>query len=92
MNHNDAVDVMQFGFLNVFLAAIQAANEETTADDLGPLLTRADLAGIEFLPDGISIDQTNNKTEPLQNCLRNPVSRPSFPAKRLDQMAFCQST
>jgi hypothetical protein len=55
-NHNDAIDAMQFGFLNVFLAAILAVNGEATPDDLGPLLTRCDLTGIEFLPDGISID------------------------------------
>lgn len=66
-NHNDAVDVMQFGFLNVFLAAIQAANEETTADDLGPLLTRVDLAGIEFLPDGISIDGKHHGLEDIED-------------------------
>jgi hypothetical protein len=57
-NHNDAVDAMQFGFLNVFLAALVAADAdgELTVDELSPLLTRGDLTGIEFTGDGVTID------------------------------------
>ena len=55
-NHNASIDAMQFGFLNVFLAALQAGEDDATPDRLGSLLTRSDLTGIEFLSDGISID------------------------------------
>ena len=57
-NHNDAVGAMQFGFLNVFLAALVAADAdgELTVDDLSPLLTRCDLDGIEFTSDGVTVD------------------------------------
>ena len=55
-NHNDSIDAMQFGFLNVFLAALLASDEDATPDRLRSLLTRGDLTGIEFRPDGVAID------------------------------------
>lgn len=57
-NHNDDVGAMQFGFLNVFLAALVAADAEgeCSVDELSPLLIRCDLEGIEFTSDGVSIE------------------------------------
>ena len=56
-NHNDEVGVMQFGFLNVFLAGLVAVSSEgeATVDELAPLLTRCDLDGIVFGADAVTI-------------------------------------
>ncbi len=56
LNHNDDIGVMQFGFLNVFLASLLASAGEESVDVIESMLTRSDLAGIEFGNEGIVVD------------------------------------
>jgi hypothetical protein len=54
-NHNEDVPAMQFGFLNVFAAAILARVAGASADELAPFLTLDSLDGIDFGPDSIRL-------------------------------------
>ena len=55
-NHNKDIGVMQFGFLNVFLAGLLASTGEESIEVITSILTRSNLAGIEFGDEGIEVD------------------------------------
>jgi len=53
-HHNEAVPAHEFGFLNVFTAALLArSREEITADDIKPMLTAEDLSDFTLGEDAI---------------------------------------
>lgn len=53
-HHNDAVPAMEFGFLNVFTAALLARrDEEVSPDDIAPVLACDDIASFDFLDDAL---------------------------------------
>jgi hypothetical protein len=56
MNHNGDIGIMQFGFLNVFLASLLASAGEESIEVIESVLTRSDLAGIEFGDEGVEVD------------------------------------
>lgn len=58
LNQNKDIGVLQFGFLNVFLASLLVSAGEESVEVIESMLARPDLAGIEFGDGGIVVDGT----------------------------------